>query len=57
MKITVNRSAKNIARCRRSRAILNLMTEQDGLSFYLEFHSLTSDNNDDKIHTDKVVKL
>ena len=30
MKIAVNPSAKNIARCQRSRAILNLITEHDG---------------------------
>ena len=35
MKITVNRSAKNSARCQRSRAIVNLITEHDGLSCYI----------------------
>ena len=35
MKITVNRSAKNSAPYPRSRAILNSMTESDGLSCYL----------------------
>ena len=30
MKITVNRAAKNSARCQRSRAIQNLITEHDG---------------------------
>ena len=37
MKITVNWSAKNSARCQRSRAILNLITENDSCSCNLKF--------------------
>ena len=39
MKITVNQSAKNNAWCCRSRAIVNLVTEQDGLSYNFKFHA------------------
>ena len=39
MEITVNRSSKNSARCRSSRAILNLVIERDGLSCNLKFHA------------------
>ena len=35
MKINANRSAKNCARCRRSKAVLNLVTERD--SFNCDF--------------------
>ena len=37
MKITLNLSAINSPRCRRGRAILNLVTERDGLSCNFEF--------------------
>ena len=36
--MTVNRSAKNSARCQRSIAILSLRTEHDGISSNLKFH-------------------
>ena len=37
MKITVNRSAKNSARCRRIIALLKLITEHDGFSCNFTF--------------------
>ena len=40
MKIPVNQSAKNNAWCRRSRAILNLVSECDGLSCKFKLHAL-----------------
>ena len=39
MKITVNQSAKNSARCHGSRATLNVVTEHDSSSCNFKFHA------------------